>query len=439
MKRALLLLLAMALCAAPLSGADGWGDHYKRGLAAVKAQDWATVRSAMESAIALKPVAQKPARWKNETMTYVPHFYLGIALFELGDVDGSLEAFRVSESQGVIQRDALWADQRRWEARAQQEKGRSAVEAASDVRKTAETAINNATMAKAGAIGAGADRSEDFQKGSRLLADAIAEFDKSGIDHDAYRSVARKADEARALFESAPKAARPAPRPTTRTPADPAKAAEDARLAQQLNDLRAEIRTKIADFNGRLTDAQERHQDDAEFQTFVLNSRSRAEQWMAMIPTVADVAELQRISQNVTTSIEDLAQQTAALRAAAAAKAVPPPAVEADAPRSAEAVSKTNADLKRAWSAFVKGDVDGCETIAGEIVERRVGSADAYMLRAIAAYTRAMTLEREDLLDRAAADFAAAVRLNPAAKMDKRHFSPKLIAFFDQIKGSIRR
>jgi tetratricopeptide (TPR) repeat protein len=438
-RRATVLLLAMVLCAAPLSGADGWGDYYKRGLAAVSARDWPAVKSSMESAIALKPVAQKPARWKNETMTYVPHYYLGVALFELGDVDGALEAFRVSESQGVIQRDALWADQRRWEARAQQQKGRSAVEAASDVRKTAETAINNATMAKAGAIGAGADRSDDFQKGSRLLTDAVAEFDKSGIDQDAYRSVAKKADEARVLFETAQKATRPAPRPTTRTPVDPAKAAEDARIAQQLNDLRAEIRTRIADLNGRLNDAQQTHKDDAEFQTFVLNNRSRAEQWLAMIPTVNDPAELQRISQNVTTSIEDLAQQAAALRAAAAAKAVPPPAVEPDAPRSAEAVSKTNADLKRAWGAFVKGDVDECEKISNEIVERRVGSADAYMLRGIAAYSRAMTLEREDLLDRAAADFAAAVRLNPSAKMDRRWFSPKLIAFFDQIKGSIRK
>lgn len=441
MKRAVLLVCVLLLVAAPLSGDDGWGDFYKRGLKAVEARDWTTVKASMESAIALKPVAQKPARWKNETLTYVPHFYLGIALLELGDVDGALEAFRVSESQGVIQKDALFSDQRRWEARAQQEKGRSAREAATDVRKTAEAAINAATMAKAGAIGAGADRTEDFNKGSRILADAVSAFDKSGIDQEGYRQVAQKADEARVLFESAQKSVRtrPAVRPTTK-PVEPARPAEDPRLSQQLQDERAEIRTKLADLNGRLLEAEGKYPDDAEFQTFVLNTRSQSEQWAAMLPATSDLAELQKISQSVTAAVDDLTQQTVALRAAAAAKAEPPPPAEEETPRTAEDVSRTNAELKRAWSAFVKGDVEACQKISNGIVEGRVGSADAYMLRAIAAYTQAMTLEREDLLERAAADFATAVRLNPSAKMDKRYFSPKLVSFFEQIaKGARRR
>ena len=85
----------------------------------------------------------------------------------------------------------------------------------------------------------------------------------------------------------------------------------------------------------------------------------------------------------------------------------------------------------------MSGNVEECATIADQVVESRAGSSDAYMLRAIASYTRAMTLEREDLLDLAARDFAAAVRLNRSAKIDKRYFSPKLVAFFEQIKQGI--
>jgi hypothetical protein len=440
MRRALLLLTVLALVALPMSGDDGWGDYYKRGLNAVKSQDWATVKASMESAITLKPAAQKPARWKNETLTYVPHFYLGVALFQLGDVDAALEAFRVSESQGVIQKSELWRDQRRWEAEAQKAKGRSAIEAVSDDRKAAENAISSAMIAQAGAVGAGADRSEDFQKATRLMSDATAALDKAGTDPAAYAQAERKANEAKALFESAQRnvRTRPVARPPAKPAVDPEKAAEAARLAQELEDQRAQIRTKLADLNGRLNEAEEKYPDDAEFQTFVLNTRSQSEQWTAMLPATGDKAELQRISQSVTSSIEELAQQTAALRAAAAAKAEPPPVVK-DEPRTAEAVSRANAELKRAWSAYVKGDIDGCAKIANEVVESRSGSSDAYMLRGIASYTSAMTLEREDLLERAAADFATAVRLNRAARIDKRHFSPKLVAFFEQIKSGIAK
>ncbi len=441
MRRSPAILLLLLLAAGPLSGADDHIDHYKRGLDAAAAQNWAAVKSSMETAIGMKPLAQKRVRWKNESFPYIPHYYLGVALLQLGDVDGALEAFEVSKSQGVVQETQYWADQRRFEATAQQEKGRSAREATTDIRKLAQTAINNATIAKAGAVGAGADRTEDFQKASRLLADAADAFDRAGVDSDAYQSVAATAGEAKALFETAQKnvRARPPARPVTRPVIDPAKVAEEARLAKELEDLRAEVRAKLSDLNGRLEDAEEKYEDDPEFQTYVLNSRSQAEQWEAMLPATTEPAALQRISQSATSSIEDLAQQTAALRAAAAAKAEPPPAVVPDKPATAEAVTKTNAELKSAWTAFVKGDLDTCERIANHIVESRVGSADAYMLRAVASYTKAMSLEREDLLDRAAADFAAAVRLNPGAKMDKRHFSPKLVSFFEQIKGSIGR
>lgn len=439
MRRSLLLLAVLVLAASPMSGADSWADYYKRGLKAVEAQDWTQVKASMESAITLKPAAQKPARWKNETLTYVPHFYLGVALFQLGDVDGALEAFRVSESQGVIQRSELWRDQRRWEAEAQKAKGRSAIEAVSDVRKAAENAISSAMIAQAGAVGAGADRSEDFQKATRLLSDATAALDKAGTDQAAFKQAEQKANDAKTLFEAAQKSVRtrPAARPPAKPAVDPEKAAEAARLAQELEDQRAQIRTKLADLNGRLNEAEAGYPDDAEFQTFVLNSRSQSEQWTAMLPATDDKAELQRISQSVTSSIEDLAQQTAALRAAAAAKAEPPPAVEKDESRTPEAVTRANANLRRAWSAYVKGDIDGCAKIANDVVESRAGSSDAYVLRGIASYTSAMTLEREDLLERAAADFATAVRLNRAAKIDKRHFSPKLVAFFEQIKSGI--
>ena len=61
-------------------------------------------------------------------------------------------------------------------------------------------------------------------------------------------------------------------------------------------------------------------------------------------------------------------------------------------------------------------------------------SAEAYLLRGCARYTEAMLTRGK--LDAATEDFRAALELNPALRLDRSAFSPKLVAFFDQLRGS---
>ena len=50
-----------------------------------------------------------------------------------------------------------------------------------------------------------------------------------------------------------------------------------------------------------------------------------------------------------------------------------------------------------------------------------------------------MTASDDALLDKAASDFATALKLNPRIRFDKKRLSPKLVTFFDEIRKSRTR
>lgn len=86
------------------SGAQAdYKDAYKDGLEAAKQRNWSSVEAKMKGAIAERP--QEAIRlaalfFKN----YLPHYYLGLARFELGDCRGALESWETSSSQGAVQK-----------------------------------------------------------------------------------------------------------------------------------------------------------------------------------------------------------------------------------------------------------------------------------------------------------------------------------------------
>ena len=127
----LLALAAPSLLAAP----ERWADPYDKGLTAAERNEWAAARDFMQKAIAAKPVEQASARNKNRTYVYVPHFWLGLALYQQGDIDGAMREFSTSQSQGVIQNTQYYADLLKWIARVQEEKGKRERVAATDVRR----------------------------------------------------------------------------------------------------------------------------------------------------------------------------------------------------------------------------------------------------------------------------------------------------------------
>src|SRR6266545_2096532 len=98
MKRVLVLLLLVALPAA--AAQEKWWDAYNRGVKAVNAKSYDVAVAALQKAMAEMPVESNAVRTRNEIIVYVPHFWLGIAKFNLADVDGALREWKTSEEQG---------------------------------------------------------------------------------------------------------------------------------------------------------------------------------------------------------------------------------------------------------------------------------------------------------------------------------------------------
>ncbi|MGA7614127.1 MAG: hypothetical protein WBX15_03000, partial [Thermoanaerobaculia bacterium] len=154
MKR-LVALFLMLLVAAPLVAADRWWDHYKRGLAAAQSNEWDAAKAEMQKSIALEPNENASARARNEYLVYVPHFWLGLARYKGGDVDGAIREWEISRSQGVIQKTKYFADLQAWTSRAESDRAREAVAPVTEVRKSAEGAVSAAIAAQADAMAAG--------------------------------------------------------------------------------------------------------------------------------------------------------------------------------------------------------------------------------------------------------------------------------------------
>jgi hypothetical protein len=93
-----LSLLAVAPAAAQYLSA------YKDGVEAIQAKDWDRAASAMRKAIAERGEEKSKLPVRLFLKPYLPHFYLGWALFERGDCPGALAAWAESERQGIAPR-----------------------------------------------------------------------------------------------------------------------------------------------------------------------------------------------------------------------------------------------------------------------------------------------------------------------------------------------
>lgn len=92
-------MLLVLTCVQPLV-AQSSRERYRQGLDAYGDGRWQAVVDAMQAAITDRDQARVGALVRR----YTPRFYLGVALAELGDCRGALEAWRVSAEQGQIQK-----------------------------------------------------------------------------------------------------------------------------------------------------------------------------------------------------------------------------------------------------------------------------------------------------------------------------------------------
>jgi len=97
------LTAALLLLGLPALALADYKESYRKGIEAVDRKQWAAVAPLMREAIAENPKeGEKVKLYGLRFETYLPHYYLGLALASTGDCDGALKAFAASEEQGAI-------------------------------------------------------------------------------------------------------------------------------------------------------------------------------------------------------------------------------------------------------------------------------------------------------------------------------------------------
>lgn len=425
MKRvAMLLLFATSLLAAP---PEKWYDAYKRGVAGVNARSYREAATLLQRAISEMPNEGVNVRAGRELITYTPHFWLGIAKFNLGDVDGALREWKTSEDQGVITRTEYYATLKDWVARAQTEKQRNAQSAATAPKKAADAALSKALEMQLAAMRASGDRTDDYRQAQRKLQDARTQFQNAGTDVNAYKAAETTAQQAIALFTSAAqegkrlKDARPVvvPQKPKPQPAPPPRVIEvtvpvetapvTTTVAQ---DPPVESEAKV---EARLAVQQYRRNAVIAPRGMGGNDVREAEKLRNRLEQAKSDADYQAIAKDAQT-------RDAAL---AARLHVPPPAPNA------------RPDLGPAYRAFAAGDLAGAEQILSKLIAAQP-LPEAFLLRGCARYTRAMLSRNPDAtLANANADFRAALQRDRNLKLDRTAFSPKLVAYFESLRGTL--
>jgi len=417
MKRnAVFLTLLLAL---PVSAAtEKWWEAYSRGVAAVNARNYKAAVEAFQKSVAEMPNEGVNVRAGKQLITYVPHFWLGIARFNLGDTDGALREWRASEDQGVVARTEYYARMKDWVARAQAEKQRDARSDAAGAKKAADTAISRALEVQLEALAAGGDRAESYQSAQRKLIEARAQFSKAGTDIGAYKSAEQTAQQAAVSFRSAieegkklkaerkPPAKKPATIRIVQVPVTPSPATTTQPAAQQ-------------------PAAQQPVQTPTITQTTAPPPAMKTDTAARAVLTQAEVNRR-------------IAEQEARRRRieASAKKQIPPTPAAMDV--TATALPQPQVDLRPAFRAYVAGDLASSEQQLTTILIAQPAAAEAYLLRGCARYTRAiLSRAPEQLLQQAAADFRAALQRNASLQLDRSAFSPKLIAFFEQVRSTL--
>jgi tetratricopeptide (TPR) repeat protein len=101
-RRAALLAVLLAATAAGLAHGD-YRAAYRGGLDAFERGEWAEAAQQMRLAIAERPEASGPSL--PLLRRYTPHYYLGVALAQMGECREAVEALDTAEAQGKLGRD----------------------------------------------------------------------------------------------------------------------------------------------------------------------------------------------------------------------------------------------------------------------------------------------------------------------------------------------
>jgi hypothetical protein len=442
-KRAVLLLLF----ALPAMAAETWSDAYNRGVDLVRAGKYQPGAQALQHAIEGVPEENAAARVRDQIFTYTPHFWLGIARLNLGDPDGALREWKISEDQGAVQNTPYYAQLRDLIGRANLQKQRRAEGAAVPSKQEANAAIGRAISAQVDAVTAGGDHSDTYHAAQRKLAEAKDTNAKGGIDVRTYKRAADIAEESRAMFVQAAddakkqRAARPVkpppiaqpkvapgeivipfddmPQPKAPAPVPiPVPVTKTVPPPQPVP--KAEVKTPEPQ-------PETASEDFVNAQIAIQAYRRR------LIAMKLSVADAQRIERKLkpgsdAKTIRRVVDEIAAKQRELDARKPPEVAI-------APAPDPTRIQLESAYRAFAAGDLASSDRALTQLLAAKE-SAEAYLLRGCERYTQAMLSRNGDpLLASATADMQSALRMNRALRLDAAAWSPKLVAFFANVKG----
>lgn len=442
MKRVVLALLLIAL---PAVAAEKWAEAYNRGVGQVRASSFQAGAQSLQQAIGEMPQESAAARVRDQIFTYTPHFWLGIAKLNLGDPDGALREWKISEEQGAIQNTPYFAQLRDLIGRANSEKQRRAEGAATPSKQEANGAIGRALSAQMDAVTAGGDRSDTYHAAQRKLIEAKDVNAKAGIDVRAYKRASDLAEEARGLFANAAEEAKKqrASRPVKQNPL-PARKPATGEVIIPFDDLPAPKPAPVpAPTPAPVTQTVPPPQPKVEVKKPEPPPESESEALVAarikvqeyrrrLISLNLPPADAQRLERQLTAKSDERTIRHVVEQVAVKER-------ELDARKPPEVVVTTpdpaREQLESAYRAFAAGDLASSDRALTQLLATKK-SAEAYLLRGCARYTQAMlSRNRDPLLASATADMANALRLNRALRLDATSWSPKLVAFFENVKG----
>jgi hypothetical protein len=434
--------------------AESWSDAYNRGVDLVRGGKYQAGAQALQHAVEQAPEENAAARVRDQIFTYTPHFWLGIARLNLGDPDGALREWKISEDQGAVQNTPYYAQLRDLIGRANAQKQRRAEGAAVPSKQEANAAISRAISAQVDAVTAGGDHNDTYHAAQRKLSDAKQTNANAGIDVRTYKRAAEIAEEARAMFVQAAddakkqRAARP-----VKAPPVPQQKVAPGEVVIPFDDLPQPKQTvqpqpkppapvpvpvpvtqttpppqpSKVDVKKPEIQPETASEDFVNAQLAVQSYRRRL---IAMKLPVTDAQRIERElkrgsdAKTIRRVLDEVAGKERALDARK------PPVIAA-----ATAPDPTRMRLQSAYRAFAAGDLASSDRALTQLIAAKE-SAEAYLLRGCERYTQAMLSRNGDpLLASAAADMQSALRLNRALQLDATAWSPKLVAFFEKVKG----
>jgi hypothetical protein len=396
--------LLLSMLAAPASWAD-YRDSYRDGITAAENGDWSEVRQLMQGAIAENPTdsRKKVKLYGTRFKEYIPNFYLGLALYHLGDCAGAIRSFDTSERQGAIQRTGEYRDLTRLREEC---RGRQPVRPAASPTQRPPSPTPTAAPATATVVPTAipptatprravpTPRGQDPQL-TRALGQAETAITDAGR---AESTVRRLAGDAR--YDAAWLAT-----------ADAARQRDEA--------------FRLLDQARQQLDAGRRSGDVAELDQ-AASLAQRANNMLASLPARLEAARK-------TASSAEPTRDTPTPRPPPRPTATPAPTV----PVLPPADTTVPESLTEAVDALLAGEHERVIGLldGARFANRRV-SAVAHMVRAAARWTlfRRSATDAAALREQAETDVRDCRRLDDGVRPDNQAFSPAFVTFFDSVR-----